>query len=189
MENFLMRVDPRPKEVENLVQVGALEGLGRIPDLLTRIHQGGWAYGQPPLFALDFSSNQPDWDLSRRVEAQISILGAGLDAHPLELVDDQIADLKPASSLEALTCYDEELVVAGIKQTTQRFFAHEGEPFYILELEDMDGILPVMMSPSFYRHHRSIMSSTVPFAVEGKMDSSPTTGEPVLRVQRIYSLD
>jgi len=166
--------------------VGALEGFGSIPDLLARIHQGGWAYEQPPLLVVDFKTDQPDWSLSRRVEAQRAILGASLDAHPLELVADQVGGLGAASSLEALIRPDEDLVIVGIRQTTQRFFAHEGEPFYILELEDMEGVLPVMMSPSFYLRHRKLMSSTVPFAVEGKMILSPTTGEPVLQARKIY---
>jgi len=64
----------------------------------------------------------------------------------------------------------------------------EGEPFYILELEDMAGVLPVMMSPTFYQQHRRVMSSITPFAVEGRMGFSPTTGEPVLQARRIYPL-
>ncbi len=61
MEDFLMRVDPRPKEAEYLAQVGALAGFGSIPDLLARIHQGGWAFGQPPLLTVDYQTDQPDW--------------------------------------------------------------------------------------------------------------------------------
>jgi DNA polymerase III alpha subunit len=99
---------------------------------------------------------------------------------------DRVAGHRAISSLEALSRPDEDLVVVGLRQTTQRFFAHEGEPFYILELEDLEGVLPVMMSPSFYRAHRRLVSSSMPFAVEGKMRFSPTTGEPVLQARRIY---
>jgi len=188
MEDFLMRVDPRPQEAENLIQVGALDGFGSIPDLLSRIRQRGWAYAQPPLWVLDVNTGEPDWNLAQRVEAQISILGASLDAHPLELAADQVAHLDVMTTLEALSHSDEEIRVVGIRQTTQRFFAHQGEPFYILELEDLDGVLPVMMTPDFYRRYRQIMSSTAPFVVEGKMALSHTTGEPVLAAQRMYPL-
>jgi DNA polymerase III alpha subunit len=188
MEDFLIRVDPRPNEVENLVKVGALSGFGSIPDLLRRIEQRGWSYGQPPLLAVDFKTNQPDWDLRKRAEAQYAILGVSLDAHPLELLSNPLTDLGIVSSLEALIHPDEELIVAGIKLTTQRFYAHEGEPFYILELEDMEGVLPVMMSPSFYRQNRNLISSTVPFAVQGIIAELPTTGEPVLRANKIDTI-
>ena len=36
LDDFLSQVDPREQEVENLVKVGALEGFGRIPELLSR---------------------------------------------------------------------------------------------------------------------------------------------------------
>jgi DNA polymerase-3 subunit alpha len=188
IEDFLMRVDPRPKEAENLVRIGALDGFGSIPDLLNRIHQGGWAFGQPPLIMVDYKTNQPDWELSERVNAQLAILGASLDAHPLELVSDQIKHIGAISSLDALAVPDEKVLLAGIRQTTQRFFDHDGDPFYILELEDLEGVLPVIMSPSFYRQHRALMSSTQPFVVEGKMMMSATTGEPVLQAQRVFPI-
>jgi DNA-directed DNA polymerase III PolC len=188
MEDFLMRVDPRPKEAENLVQIGALDGLGRIPDLINRVHQGGWAFGQPPLMMIDYKTNQPDWELSRRVNAQLAILGASPVAHPLELVSDQINQIGAVNSLEALTRIDEKIVLVGIRQTTQRFFKHNGDPFYILELEDLDGVIPVLMSPLFYRQHRVVISSTQPFAVEGKMIVSEATGEPVLEAQRMFPI-
>jgi DNA polymerase III alpha subunit len=188
MEDFLMRVDPRPIEAENLVRIGALEGLGSIPDLLNRIHLGGWSFNQPPLILVDSKSNLPDWELSQRVDAQLSILGVGLDAHPLELVSDQINQIGAVSSQEALAHPNEKIVLAGIRQTTQRFFDHAGDPFYILELEDLEGVLPVMMSPSFYRQHRAVMSSSQPFAVEGNMILSATTGEPVLQARRMFPI-
>jgi error-prone DNA polymerase len=188
IEDFLMRVDPRPQEAENLIKVGALDGLGSIPDLLARIRQRGWAYAQPPLLVMDAKTGEPDWNKSQRVEAQLTILGASLDAHPIELVADHVAQLDVVTTLEALSHLYEEILVVGVRQTTQRFFAHQGEPFYILELEDMDGVLPVMMTPEFYRRYRQIMSSTTPFVVEGQMTLSPTTGESVLQARRMHRL-
>jgi DNA polymerase III alpha subunit len=41
LADFLTRVDPRPMEAENLIHVGAFEGLGEIPQLLNAIDQGG----------------------------------------------------------------------------------------------------------------------------------------------------
>jgi DNA-directed DNA polymerase III PolC len=188
MEDFLMRVDPRPKEAEYLARIGALDGFGSIPDLLHRIDQGGWAFGQPPLMVVEYRTNQPDWELSKRVDAQRVILGASLDAHPLDLVSDQICQIGAVTSNEALKHPEENITLVGIRQTTQRFFTHDGDPFYILELEDSEGVLPVIMSSSFYRQHRKLMSSTQPFAVEGKMILSATTGEPVLQAQRIFPI-
>jgi error-prone DNA polymerase len=186
--DFLTRVDPKPQEVESLIQVGALKGFGSIPDLLGQIHSGKWSYRQPPLFDLASASTEPEWDLAKRVEAQLSILGASVDAHPLELVADSVKKSTNTTTLEALTKPDQTIRVAGVRQTTQRFYAHEGEPFYILELEDLEGVLPVLMTPEFYRRERHQMSSMQPFLVEGKMVISPTSGEMVLQARKIQAL-
>jgi DNA polymerase III alpha subunit len=50
MDDFLVRVDPRPQEAADLVRVGALEGLGPIPRLLERAQAGRWQARQPSLF-------------------------------------------------------------------------------------------------------------------------------------------
>ena len=188
IEDFLRKVDPRPQEAENLIKAGALAGLGTIPALLARLKLGGWAYGQLPLFAPEIETNGADWDLAQKVEAQLSILGASVDAHPLELAAASVTASGVISTLEALMQLDSEVRVAGVRQTTQRFFAHEGEPFYILELEDLEGVLPVLLTPGFYRQHRGLMSSNTPFIVEGKMTQSPTTEEPVLQAHRLQAL-
>ena len=188
IEDFLRKVDPRPQEAENLARVGALSGLGSIPALLRRIKLGGWAYGQLSLFAPEIEASEVDWNLAQRVEAQLSILGASVDAHPLELAAAEVAASGAISTLEALTQPESEVRVAGVRQTAQRFFAHEGDPFYILELEDLEGVLPVLMTPGFYQQHRRLMASNTPFIVEGKITQSPTTSEPVLQARRLLPL-
>jgi DNA-directed DNA polymerase III PolC len=187
-EDFLTRVDPQRKEVENLIRVGALDGLGKIPELLSRLKTGGWSYGQPPLFTLDFSNDVRDWDLASRVDAQLAILNASVDAHPLELYSDILESIDTQTTIEALSKPEDKVCVAGLRLTTQRFYAHQGEPYYILELEDMEGVLPVHLSPAFYRQNRHKMSVAKPFIIEGKMIRSENTGDPVLLAERILTL-
>jgi len=188
LDDFLTRVDPRPVEAKNLVKIGALNELGTIPALLARLELGGWAYAQPPLFSLETPANQPNWDLSQRVDAQISVLGTSVEAHPLELYTAQIKAVDAVSTSQALNKTGETLSVVGLRQTTQRFFAHDGDPYHILELEDLEGVLPVRMAPPFYHAHREILSSRKPFIVEGEMAEAQGTGEPVLMASRIVPL-
>ncbi len=188
LDDFLTRVDPRRKEVENLIQIGALQGLGAIPALLARVRTGRWAFAQPRLFDFDTPVDQPDWDLAKRVAAQREILGASVESHPLSLYADVIATLDTVNTAEALNQPDENIRVVGLRQTTQRFFAHEGPPFYILELEDLEGILLVRMTPDFYRRHRAIFSGTKPFIVEGEMGQSQINGEPELLAKSVFPL-
>src|SRR5512135_1849204 len=100
LEDFLTRVDPRPQEAENLARVGALDGLGKIPSILRRLQNGGWQQNQMSLFEWT-DSGKEDWTLQQKVDAQTEILGASLDAHPLELVSDKLHGTGMISTLEA----------------------------------------------------------------------------------------
>lgn len=186
LSDFLTRVDPRPKEAENLIRVGGLCGLGSIPHLLSQIQSQDWRFRQPHLFDLDSPTNLAEWDLEQRVSAQKLILGAGVDAHPIELLADQLTDLDLVSTVKAGKHLGEEIRVAGIRQTVQRFHSHEEGAFYILELDDARGILAVKMSSDFYRFHRRWFSDQEPFLVEGAMDVLSTTKMPVLVVKKIW---
>jgi DNA polymerase III subunit alpha len=188
VDDFLTRVDPRPIEAENLIRVGALQGLGTISELLARLKFGGWAYGQPTLFSMPIESGDSTWDLSRRMEAQVQILGTSVDIHPLELYADHIANLEAISVAAALSKLDETVTVVGIRQTVQRFFAHAGHPFHILELEDQTGVLPVYLTPDFYHQHRPMLQRSNPMVITGKLRPLETTGELVLAAERLFPL-
>ncbi len=189
MNDFLTRVDPRPKEAENLIRVGALSGLGTIPQLLTQIEGSGWRFQQPSLFELPSEGDTLEWDLATRVAAQEQILGVGVDAHPLELVPEQIAQADVISTLDAISRREDDVRVAGIRQTVQRFHTQDGQAFFILELEDLEGVLKVLLTPEQRNYYRRLLSGVKPFVVEGKMDLSHISGEPVLRAKKCWGLN
>ncbi len=188
IDDFLTRVDPGPVEAENLIQVGAMSGFAPIPELLARLKLGGWAYGQPSLFNLPVASVETDWDLSQKMAAQVEILGTSVEIHPLELYEDHIAQLDSVSVAEALTKTDESVTVVGIRQTVQRFFAHAGDPFHILELEDLTGVIPVYLTPAFYQQHRPMLRRSKPMVITGNLRPLATTGELVLQAERLFPL-
>jgi DNA polymerase III subunit alpha len=188
LSDFLTRVDPRPKEALNLIQIGALAGLGSIADMLTHIKSGGWQYRQPPLFEPLVDADDGGWDLTARTVAQERILGVGLDAHPLELVVDKVSRANALSTLQALDHNEETLRVAGVRQTLQRFHQEE-QPFYILELEDLEGVLNVFVTPEQRQYYRRLLSGYAPLLVEGVMDLAHISGEPVLRMEKCWSLN
>ncbi|MBL7161189.1 MAG: hypothetical protein ISS57_01180 [Anaerolineales bacterium] len=188
LEDFLTRVDPRPQEAEILIRVGALGGLGTIPGLLERIKARVWRYGQPPLLDFEEAATQESWDLPARMAAQKAILGTSVDAHPLELVSEKIGRLDAVTTLEALDKLDEQVQVVGVRQTAQRFHAPGGEAYYLLELLDLDGVLPVMMTSNFYQHHRKMLSTDQLVVVEGQMIRAKASGDVVLHAQRLWPL-
>ena len=188
LSDFLTRVDPRPKEAENLIRVGALRGFGSIPGLLSQIKAQNWRLGQLRLFEIEAPADLDEWMLPLRVSAQLEILGASVDAHPLDLVADQLADADTISAAAAFDCLDEEIRVAGIRQTTQRFHSQVEGSFYMLELDDGQSVLPVRMTPEFYRYHQKWLSSKHPFIVQGKMGELQTTGEQVLIANKLWPI-
>lgn len=88
--DFLTRAYPRRVEARNLIQVGALEGLGFIPDLLEELEQGTWQRGQLPLFETPVAASA-DWSEAQKAAAQRQLLGVALAAHPLDTFAAQAA--------------------------------------------------------------------------------------------------
>jgi DNA-directed DNA polymerase III PolC len=187
LTDFLTRVDPRPKEAENLIRVGALRGLGTIPDLLAKIQRESWRLKQPPLFEMDEEVQREDWDLPTRMSAQQEILGIGVDAHPLALVAEPISALDPLSTVEVIDRLEDRVRLAGVMLTVQRFHSG-GDTYHMLELEDLEGVIPVRMSREFYQRNRTLLSSSKPFVVEGLVTKLDTTREIVVQAQRVLAL-
>ena len=190
LTEFLSSVDPRPKEVANLIKIGGLRGFGPIPELLDRTNTKGWRLSQPWLFELttEEKSLEEDWEIGRRVKAQTEILGIGLDAHPVELNKEQIVMLNALSVDQAAKKMDVDVRVAGIRQTIQRFHTTTGNPYYILELDDPTGVLPVRLSDRFYQRNREKFSRITPFCVEGTMVKDPLSEGVFLEARKLIPL-
>lgn len=182
LDDFLSRVDPRAQEAENLTQVGALEGLGKIPAILQRLKSGGWQRDQMSLFEWT-DSNDEDWSLEQKVQAQMEILGAGLDAHPLELVQEKIRGM--LTTQEAMEKGGRRVTVAGIRQTSHRSRTTKGESMLFLTLEDLHGTLDVILFPDVYRAAKPFFESTVPLSITGVMERDSGRGEIYLKAEKV----
>jgi DNA-directed DNA polymerase III PolC len=187
LEDFLIRVDPRVLEVENLARVGAFDGLGKIPSILQRLQNGGWQQNQMSLFEWTDSSEE-DWTLQQKVNAQLEILGASLEAHPLELVSEKIIGAGAISTLEAAERIGRRVSVAGVRQTSHRSRTAKGEPMLFLTLEDLTGTLDVIAFPDVYRTAKDLLNSSSPILVTGMMEMDASRGESYLRAERVTKL-
>jgi DNA polymerase III alpha subunit len=183
VEDFLTRVDPRPQEAENLASVGALDGLGTIPSILRRVQNGGWQRNQMSLFEWADASEE-EWTLQQKVDAQLRILGASLDAHPLELVADKLQGTGAISTLDATARVGRRITVAGVQQASHRSRTARGDMLF-LSFEDLQGTLDAILFPEVYRQSKSLISSTVPFLLTGIMEMDNERGEPFLRVEKV----
>ena len=187
LEDFLTRVDPRAQEAENLARVGALEGLGKIPSILQRLQNGGWQQNQMSLFEWT-NSNKEDWTLEQKVNAQLEILGASLEAHPLELVSEKIVEAGAISTLEAAERIGRRVTVAGVRQTSHRSRTAKGDSMLFLTVEDLHGTLDAILFPEVYRLAKSLFDSIKPLLITGMMEMDAERGEPFLRAERVVSV-
>ncbi len=184
LDDFLTRVDPRPQEAENLVRVGALSGLGTIPDLLARIRRGGWRHAQPALPGMGMPEPEgEDWPLPKRLAAQREILGVEVEAHRLMMLPERVRrETVPAA--EATSRIGEVIRVLGTRQTQQRFF-HHGKSRTIMELEDVSGVVRVSLSRELADRYRREISSGDALRVSGEIGPDPLWVDGVLHASQI----
>jgi DNA polymerase-3 subunit alpha len=188
LEDFLTRVDPRPQEAESLARVGALDGLGTIPAILHRLQSSGWQAGQMSLFDWTEAAGE-DWKLEQKVAAQQEILGASLEAHPLELVADKIAASGAITIADAVSRGGRRVTVAGIRQSGHRSRTAKGESMMFLTLEDLSGMLDVVLFPDVYRQTNAFIHSAEPLLVTGIIEMDATRAEPLLKAERVVRVE
>lgn len=188
LSDFLSRVDPRPDEAANLIRVGALDGLGSIPSLLKRLKQGKWERGQMALFE-PAADGGDDWPLAQKVEAQEEILGASVDAHPLELMAEKIAAAGALTTVGAAARVGRRVRVAGMRQTWRRTATARGDYVYFMSLEDLEGMLDVVIFADVYRRHRAELSGAGPYVIEGMLEMDAERGEPAVRAEKVWRIE
>jgi DNA polymerase-3 subunit alpha len=129
-----------------------------------------------------------DWTVEQKVAAQLELLGISLDAHPLELVIDKITAARAISTLDAAGQIGKRVTVAGVRQTSHRSRTAKGESMMFLTIEDLSGMLDVVLFPDAYRQGKTIISSASPFLVTGVMEMDASRGEAYLRVERVVGI-
>ena len=130
-------------------------------------------------------TSEEDWTLEQKVNAQLEILDASLDAHPLELVSEKIVAAGAISTLEAAERIGRRVTVAGVRQTSHRSRTAKGDSMLFLTLEDLDGTLDAILFPEVYRHAKSLFDSSKPFLITGIMEMDAERGEPFLRAEKV----
>jgi DNA polymerase III alpha subunit len=186
LAEFLTKVNPRPVEAENLVRCGCLRGLGTIPELLRELKDQRGRGGQLGLFSLP-NEHIEDWSLAEKVTAQETLLGVGVDAHPLELYAEQLAAAGAVTTLEAISQPGKRIRVAGMRQTWRRSGAAGKSGFHMV-LEDLEGMLDAFIPLSVYQRSITGRNTTGPFVIEGVVELDQNTSEPVIHAERIWTL-
>ncbi len=192
LEDFLSRSDPRPREAQNLVEVGALQGFGAIPELQRRLKSTKIQKGQMTLFNLpdDHPSDddQQDWTPAEKAAHQEALLGLCVEFHPLELVAGQAEQMGVVTSVDAAGRPGQRLRVAGVRQSWRRAFTSRGDPIYFMALEDLEGVVNVVIPATIYDRFRSALTDKGPYAIEGIVEILPGAEEASLRAEKIWRL-
>ena len=183
---FLANVDPRPIEAENLVRAGALDGIGNIPSLLRQLGHGGWRGGQLPLFAI--TGKEEDWTIEEKMAAQEAVLGVGIAAHPLEFLTGEKIEAGTLTTIDAASQVGQRVRLAGMRQTWRRSLTVDGGAVYFMSLEDLEGMLDVVLSAKIYQRYRRELSGPGPYMVEGVVELNHATGEPFILAERVSRL-
>lgn len=187
LQDFLTRVDPRPQEAENLIKAGALGGLGSIPALLSQSSSGGWRKGQMAMFPRKTNSEN-EWSIQKQAVAQESILGVSIIAHPLELFADEIARIGAITSLEAVSKVGKRVRIAGMRQFWRRSETRYGKMIYIMTLEDLEGMINILIPSEIYNRSKNELSGSGPYLIEGIVETDEERGEPFVRAEQIELL-
>ena len=188
LEDFLARANPRPQEAESLARVGALDGLGHIPTILRRLQGQGWRAGPLSLFAWEGGPSE-DWSTGQKADAQQALLGVSLEADPLEMAAEKIRAAGAITTLEAAERIGKRVTVAGVRQTSHHSKTTRGETMMFLTIEDLSGMLDVILFPNTYLQARPALNSNLPMLITGWMEMDTGRGEPQLRAEKVVRLE
>jgi DNA polymerase III alpha subunit len=75
--------------------------------------------------------------------------------------------------------------VAGVRQTWRRSRAHHGDYIYFMALEDLEGMLDVIIPAKVYARCRNALRTSGPYLIEGVIAYNEERGEPALYAENI----
>jgi DNA polymerase III alpha subunit len=75
-----------------------------------------------------------------------------------------------------------------MRQIWRRSITTRGDYIYFMSLEDLEGMLDVVITAEVYRRSKAALSTPGPYVVEGRVDLDNQRGEPFIRADRIWSL-
>jgi DNA polymerase III subunit alpha len=130
-----------------------------------------------------------DWSTAEKLAAEEEVLGVGVSAHPLELVTQRIAISGALNTVEAAARLGQRVRVAGMRQTWRRSRLAGGDYIYFLALEDLEGVVEVVILGEVYRRHRPALSGPGPYLVEGVVELDQEKGEPFIRAEWVERME
>ena len=207
--DFSERVDLRTvnkRVMESLIKAGAFDSLGldraTVYNNIDRTIERGQrtqhevAVGQGGLFALiaepetDASIMVPidPWPEALKLVHEKETLGFYITGHPLRQHQAELAAYANATtvSLSKKTA-GSEIIIGGVIAQTRSMRTKKGNRMGVILLEDLEGVIEVLVFPDTFARTQSILTSDAPVIVQGKLDSDESSVR--LLATDIYSID
>ncbi len=163
-----LRVRFRRPELQNLIHVGACDGLGPTrPAMLSRLRFTLPRQEQPMLFDIyrDRSVEKlPDYDEVAKLKAEIDTTGIPFRMHPAALLAQRGV---PAAKLHDFR--GRRVTVAGFVATARRARTNDGRVMGFVTLEDATGLIEVSFFPDKMARYRTLCTYGGPVWVTGKV--------------------
>lgn len=162
------RVPFRKPELQNLIHVGACDGLGPTrPAMLCRLRHALPQGAQPMLFDIygdAAAKDLPDYDRVAKLAAELDVTGIPFTMHP--------AVLLPGRYVAATRLHEfvgKRVNVAGFVATARRARTNDNRVMGFVTVEDAAGLIEVSFFPDQIGLYRTICSCGGPVWVSGKV--------------------
>ncbi|UCC98112.1 MAG: DNA polymerase III subunit alpha [Phycisphaerales bacterium] len=166
IDDLRTRVRFRAPELQNLIHVGACDGLGKSrPAMMMRFHFAHLNPNQLLLFDIGNNlSRWPEYDRRAKLQAEVETTGIPFSIHPAVLF--QIKHV-PAAELDKYI--NKNITVAGFIATARRARTNNGKVMGFVTLEDSSGLAEVTFFPDQLENYHSICQACGPVWVTGKV--------------------
>jgi DNA polymerase-3 subunit alpha len=135
-----------------------------------------------PLYPAELPDAE-DWTEQERLAHEYSVLGFYISGHPLARYAGRLAGLA-ATELGALEgCANgEEVRVAGVVVNTRSMRSRKGDRWAIVTLQDMSGMVELLVFPESFARLESLIASGAPLLVKGRVNHEEVGSARALRV-------
>jgi DNA polymerase III alpha subunit len=166
LDDLRRRVRFRKPELQNLIHVGACDGLGESrPAMLGQLHLTPVNPDQILLFDIYRNLSQlPEYNRVEKLSAEIDVTGIPLSLHPTVLFR---SGFTSAATLDRFI--NEEVTVAGFIATARRAKTNDGRIIGFVTLEDSSGLTEVTFFPDQIEKYNGICTASGPVWVTGKV--------------------
>jgi len=189
---FCERVDLRKvnkRVVESLIKCGAFDSTGAPRAGMMASFEDALEYGQciqkeknnPQMGLFDMGGsnsrlNVPvmpeveEWDEKELLVQEKEILGFYVSGHPLERYSNLLEKFSSVNAISIQESEDKQMVrIGGVVSSTRRLITKKGDPMAFVQVEDLHGIVEVVVFPEAFAACEYLLIDDNPIFVQGEI--------------------